>query len=156
MTSGQTWSTCSSARPCLVVHSNHTVTIEALAQPSADVREAVSGNTMLVRDGKVLPHTNKVRHPRTVVGLNAERTKLTILVADGRRPGVAMGMSYDELAAEMLRLGCHEALNLDGGGSPVLAVREAATGKFRILHAPTDGRERAVANVLGVSVAPAE
>jgi exopolysaccharide biosynthesis protein len=52
----------------------------------------------------------------------------------------------------MLRLGCTEALNLDGGGSSVLAVRNGAGGKFHLLNEPTDGRERAVANVLGVTV----
>jgi exopolysaccharide biosynthesis protein len=61
-------------------------------------------------------------------------------------------MNYEELAAEMLRLGCDDALNLDGGGSSVLAVRDAVKQEFRILNAPTDGRERAVANVFGVSV----
>jgi exopolysaccharide biosynthesis protein len=52
----------------------------------------------------------------------------------------------------MLRLGCNEALNLDGGGSSVMAVRDPASGQMKILNAPTDGHERAVANVLGISV----
>jgi hypothetical protein len=33
-----------------------------------------------------------------------------------------------------------------------MAVRDPAKGEFRILNQPTDGRERAVANVLGISV----
>ena len=74
------------------------------------------------------------------------------MIVDGRKPGIAIGMNYDELAAEMLRLGCHDAVNLDGGGSSVLAVRDAATGEMKILNEPTDGRERAVADVLGISV----
>jgi hypothetical protein len=41
---------------------------------------------------------------------------------------------------------------LDGGGSSVMAVRDPANGSFRILNQPTDGRERAVANALGISV----
>ena len=61
-------------------------------------------------------------------------------------------MNYDELAAEMIRLGCKDALNLDGGGSSVMAVRDPAKNEFRILNQPTDGRERAVANVLGISI----
>jgi exopolysaccharide biosynthesis protein len=153
MTDGKTWSTCTNARPCLVVHKNQSVTIEKLTRPDADDWEVVSGNTMLVHDGVAVPHPNKVHHPRTVVGLDAAGNQLTILVVDGRKPGVAVGMSYDELAVEMIRLGCHEALNLDGGGSSVMAVRDAATGKMNILNAPTDGRERAVADVLGISVA---
>ena len=152
MTDGKTWSTCTNARPCLVVHKNQTVTIETLAQPNADDWEVVGGDALLVHDGVVVPHSSKVRHPRTVAGLNATRTKLTILVVDGRKPGVALGMSYNELAAEMIRLGCKEALNLDGGGSSVMAVRDMATGKIKILNDPTDGRERAVVNVLGISL----
>ena len=61
-------------------------------------------------------------------------------------------MSYAELAQEMIRLGCRQALNLDGGGSSMMAIRNADTGKMRILNKPSDGHERAVANVLGVSV----
>ena len=38
-------------------------------------------------------HQYKVRHPRTVAGLDAQGTKLTLLVVDGRKPGVAIGMS---------------------------------------------------------------
>ena len=152
MTDGQTWATCTNARPCLVVHKNHAVTIETLTEPAGDDWEVIGGNTLLVRDGLVIPHQNKARHPRTAVGLNAAGNKLTILVVDGRKPGVAAGLSYDELADEMLRLGCNEALNLDGGGSSVMAVRDPASGQMKILNAPTDGHERAVANVLGISV----
>jgi exopolysaccharide biosynthesis protein len=112
----------------------------------------VAGNVLLVQDGKLVTHTNRVRHPRTAVGLDAHGTKLTILVVDGRKPGVAAGMSLDELAAELMRLGCRQALNLDGGGSSLMAVRDPATGSYRILNEPTDGRERAVANALGISL----
>ena len=152
MTGGRTWSTSTNARPCLVVRTNHQVAIEMLTRPAATDWEVISGNTILLKDGAAVPHGSLTRHPRTVVGLNAAKTKLILLVVDGRKPGVAVGMSYNELAAEMLRLGCHDALNLDGGGSSVLAGRDAATGAMKIFNAPTDGRERAVADVLGISV----
>lgn len=152
VSNGRVWSTSNSKRPSLVVRKNGKVAIETLAKPGLEDREVVSGNTMLVKDGKTVAHENKVRHPRTVVGINADETKLVIVVVDGRKPGVAIGMNYDELAAEMIRLGCNDALNLDGGGSSVMAVRDPAKGDFRILNQPTDGRERAVANVLGISV----
>jgi len=152
MTDGKTWSTCTNARPCLVVHKNRAITIEPLTQPSDDDWEVVGGNALLVHDGAAVPYKNKTRHPRTVVGLDATGTKMTILVVDGRKSGVALGMDYDELAVEMLRLGCTEAVNLDGGGSSVMAVRDAETRKMKILNEPTDGHERAVANVLGIAV----
>jgi hypothetical protein len=149
---GRSWSTSKNQRPCLVVGKDRKVSIKMVRKPEAGDREVVSGNTLLVKDGRALSHDNKVRHPRTAVGVNADGTKLFLLVVDGRKPGVAAGMNYDELTAEMIRLGCKDALNLDGGGSSVMAVRDPATGNFRILNQPTDGRERAVANVVGISV----
>ena len=156
VTDGKIWSTSTNARPCLVIHKNQSVTIENLTRPNADDWEVIGGNTMLVRDGVAVPHQTQVRHPRTAAGLDATGTKLILLVVDGRKPGVAVGMSYDELAAEMLRLGCRQAVNLDGGGSSVMAIRNPVTGKFRILNEPTDGHERPVADVLGISVDKAE
>ena len=153
MTDGITWSTSTNARPCLVVRTNRQVAIEVLTEPSASDWEVIGGNTLLVKDGAKVPHASKTRHPRTVVGLNAAKTKLILLVVDGRKPGVAVGMSYDELAAEMLRLGCQDALNLDGGGSSMLAVRDPATNAMMILNEPSDkSGERSVADVLGISV----
>jgi exopolysaccharide biosynthesis protein len=153
MTDGLTWSGGTNARPCLVVHTNHTVSIEMLLRPGADDWEVISGNVMLVHDGRIVPHQSNARHPRTVVGLDATGSHLIVLVLDGRKPGVATGMTYEELAAEMLQLGCQEAFNLDGGGSSVMAVRNS-DGAMTILNKPTDGQERAVANVLGISVDP--
>jgi exopolysaccharide biosynthesis protein len=151
MTDGRIWSQGTNARPCLVVHTNRAVTIEMLVRPAADDWEVIGGNVMLVHDGQIVPHDVPARHPRTVLGLDASGKRLTILVVDGRKPGVAAGMSYNELAAEMLRLGCTEALNLDGGGSSVMALR-GPTGAMKIINKPTDGHERAVADVLGISV----
>lgn len=151
MTDDATWSTCTNARPCLVVHKDRTVSIENLTTPGTDDAQVIGGNVLLVKDGAIVLHPNsKPRHPRTLVGLDATGNKLILVVIDGRKPGQAVGMTYDEEAAEMLRLGCRQALNLDGGGSSVMAVRVA--GSMVKLNDPTDGRERAVANVLGISV----
>jgi exopolysaccharide biosynthesis protein len=54
----------------------------------------------------------------------------------------------------MLKYGCQLAVNLDGGGSSVLAIRDPKSHKMEILNRPSDGRERSVANVLGVSLVP--
>jgi len=152
VTDGSVWSTCTSNKPCLVVHQDRHVTIEMLDRPTPDDWEVVAGNTLLLENGVPVPHRSQARHPRTAVGLDAKATRLVIVVVDGRKPNVAVGMNYDELGAEMHRLGCNQALNLDGGGSSVMAIRDPTTRQYRILNDPTDGHERAVANALGVSV----
>lgn len=156
MSDGQTWSTSAKARPCLVIHKDRTITIESLTNPRADDWEVIGGGPILIRNGAIVvapakPH-NKFDgpNPRTAVGLDAGGTRLTLLVVDGRKPGIANGMTLNELATEMLRLGCKDAINLDGGGSSVIAVRDPATGAMKILNQPTDGHERAVADVLGI------
>jgi exopolysaccharide biosynthesis protein len=151
-TDGKVWAASKTPRPCLVVHTNQTVTIDLLTTPLPDDWEVIGGNTLLVKDGVDVAPPVTTRHPRTVAGLDATGTKLVLLVVDGRKPGIAVGMSYEELAREMLQLGCRQALNLDGGGSSVMAVRDAASGKMKILNQPTDGHERAVADALGISV----
>ena len=158
VTDGKTWSASKTKMPCLVVHKrgilNGSVraTIEPIAKPPADAWEVVAGKHVLVQAGKPVLRQDTVRHPRTVVGLDKKGTKLVILVVDGRRPGVSIGMTLDELGQEMLKRGCWEAINLDGGGSSVMAIREPESGNYKILNNPSDGRERAVANVLGITV----
>jgi len=152
VTDGKIWAVSKDPRPCLVIHTNQTVTIDTISVPPADDWEVIGGNTLLVKDGVDVAPAVKTRHPRTVVGLDATGTTLILLVVDGRKPGIAVGMSYEELAREMLKLGCRQALNLDGGGSSVMAIRDASSGEMKILNQPTDGHERAVADALGISV----
>lgn len=154
VTDGKVWSSSHEKRPCLIVRWNRRAGIELVDRPPRDAWAVVAGNTLLVEAGQAVPHRNKDRHPRTVVGLDRKGAILTILVVDGRRPGVSVGMSYEELAREMIRLGCWQAVNLDGGGSTVLAIRDPKGG-YRILNTPSDGRERPVANVLGIRITPA-
>lgn len=152
VTDGNAWATADSKRPCFVMHKNKKAAIEMRAHATPDDWEVVAGNIMLVKDGVVVPRQSKLRYPRTAVGLDAQSTKLVILVVDGRKPGVSVGMSTADTAAEMLRLGCRQAINLDDGGSSMMAVRDPATHQMRILNTPSDGRERPVANTLGISV----
>jgi hypothetical protein len=57
------------------------------------------------------------RHPRAALGLADGR--LLAVACDGRSRRDA-GLTLDELAHLLARLGCHTALNLDGGGSTSL------------------------------------
>jgi exopolysaccharide biosynthesis protein len=100
-------------------------------------RLAVSGFAALLKDGAAAPRPSEVRHPRTALGVDRGRRYLVLAVVDGRQPGYSEGMSEREMADLMLELGCADALNLDGGGSTAMVLRDA-TGTLRIVNRPSD------------------
>ncbi|MFI9345305.1 phosphodiester glycosidase family protein [Streptomyces sp. NPDC052773] len=67
------------------------------------------------------------RNPRTAAGVTRDG-HLVLLTADGRRPGHSAGLSVPETAAVMRALGAVDALNLDGGGSTAMVVRDELQG----------------------------
>jgi exopolysaccharide biosynthesis protein len=109
---------------------------------------------LLLRDGQ--PHPlrdnpfNNNRHPRTALGLGSRRQVLLVTV-DGRSPNAA-GMSLRELTKLMRWLGCRDAINLDGGGSTTLWLRDQPDGG--VVNYPSDSKqwihtgERPVSNVI--------
>ncbi len=120
-----------------------TLTLTVATTPSLkDVELAIGGGPILLRDGKVpvAGVGEQPRHPRTVIGWND--THFFFIVVDGRRPGWSVGMTTPELSALAQRLGCTNALNLDGGGSSTLWLPDA------VVNLPSDGKPRPVGNAL--------
>ena len=106
-----------------------------------DVRTAISGGPVLIHRGRPQSFSEpQPRHPRTAIGWN--ETHYILLVVDGRQKDLSIGMTLPELADYMLRLGCTEAMNLDGGGSSTFWLNG------RVMNNPSDGRERRIANGL--------
>jgi len=65
---------------------------------------------------------DRTRGPRTAIGISADE-EWVIAVIDGRTDMAhSVGLTLVELARLMRHLGCVHALNLDGGGSSVMAV----------------------------------
>ena len=121
-------------------------------------REAVGGFPVLVADSAVLPDLDSaggagfapVRHPRTAVGIASGGRRLLLVTVDGRQLPYSDGMTLRELAELLRSFGAAEALNLDGGGSTTLVVRERG-GALAVANRPSDREgERPVANVLAV------
>jgi len=63
------------------------------------------------------------RHPRTGVGFNEDSTVVIFVVVDGRQH-FSRGATMEEMATIMQGLGAWNAVNLDGGGSSTLVVRD--------------------------------
>lgn len=111
------------------------------------VDNAVGGGPFLVRNGAVsvdavaegFPASFYAkRHPRTAIGRNRDG-QVWLVAVDGRQE-ISDGATLDELARIMQRLGCVDALNLDGGGSTTMNVLGLTVNR------PSDGKERPVAN----------
>lgn len=61
-------------------------------------------------------------HPRTALGLTADRKTLVVLIVDGRQDGYSIGADMADLRAILRREGVTDAVNMDGGGSTSLVV----------------------------------
>jgi uncharacterized protein YigE (DUF2233 family) len=128
---------------------------EVLPEPEPWMTTAVSGWPMLVRECKALTASElpgsdgftRAPHPRTAMGTTSDGKTLYLVVADGRREGVP-GFTLARLAAFMKdELGVCSAMNLDGGGSSAMWLRDG------IVNRPSDGSERRVANHVAVIAA---
>ncbi len=136
-----------------------TVTVQRRITPFWP-RETVGGRGVLLIDSLVGSDVDREGNagfqgvnPRTAAGIarvgNVQR--LLLAVIDGRQPGYSVGMTLRQTADLLRSLGAQRAINLDGGGSSVMVVRDNATGTLRVRNKPSDPTgERPVGNALAV------
>ncbi|HEX7862997.1 MAG TPA: phosphodiester glycosidase family protein [Verrucomicrobiae bacterium] len=118
-----------------------TIKISTETSPSLkDIPTAISGGPALVRDAEIVVGWSAIRHPRAAIGWNKDY--IFFVQVDGRQPGHSVGMTYSELAQYMQKLGCQEALNLDGGGSATFWMLG------QVMNSPSKGHSRDIANGL--------
>jgi hypothetical protein len=149
---GKVYSQKAPDRPTLYINQKNEM---AFDEPKGKVYNAISGERMLVSKGqKVGGLDAQLRQPRTAVGFNRNGRWLYLVVVDGREQA-SEGASLSELADLLISYGVYNAMNLDGGGSSTLAI-EGVDKQPRVLNTPVNdnvaGRERAVANHLGISL----
>lgn len=146
----------------LVVHAGGRLTLHAaLDRLPEDACCAVSGDAMVLEAGQaVAAKPGAPRHPRTSVGLSRDGATLLLVVVDGRQEGHSRGATLAELGELMKGLGAHSAINLDGGGSTAMVVRDPVSGVHAVANRPSERSpelpevclERPVVDVLGVLV----
>lgn len=126
------------------------VNIRWKVHPTASgILDAIGANATLVFGAQVASDVVRGtgtfyarREARTAVAQRGDGTVL-IAVVD-KRPGWSIGMTPRELAEHLVRMGAHDAANLDGGGSSAMSVRGVLKNR------PSDGVERNVNTALVV------
>lgn len=97
----------------------------------------VGGGPQLIKDGrveitneaeKIVPAFVKDLHPRTAIA-KLKSGQVLLITVDGRQPGESVGMSLTSLADLLIEFGAVEAINLDGGGSTTMVVRNKLVNK---------------------------
>ncbi|MBL8512958.1 MAG: phosphodiester glycosidase family protein [Betaproteobacteria bacterium] len=158
-------------RAAIIVHEDGRMSIDSeLTTLPKDVRFAVSGNLQVLKEGEPVKSDEKAaRHPRSAVGLSRDKKTLILAVIDGRQgtaeespTGIAhsRGTTNQETGELMKRFGAYDAINLDGGGSTTMVVKDPRTGAFSVANRPSDQStlklpvlmERPVADVIGIAV----
>ncbi len=105
-----------------------------------EVSDALGSHPSLVTAGaaEVDPDSDSSfytsRHPRSALAVTAEGA-LLLATVDGRTEA-GDGMTTDQLASWLLEQGATEAVNLDGGGSTTLYVRDCWVGG--VVNHPSD------------------
>jgi hypothetical protein len=133
----------------------------SLGVPMENPYNVISALHTLVENGAYVTGTDdpylRDVHPRTAVALSQDERTLIIVEVDGRQPNYSEGVSLPELAAIITEFGGYTALNFDGGGSSAL-VMEGADGEplqlGSAIHTRIPGRERPIANHLGIFALP--
>lgn len=97
-------------------------------------KHIISGGPFLIKNGEIYVDakeeklTNIVgRNPRTLIGYTKDN-ELILAIVDGRE-NKSVGMSLYEAAKFMQKLGCINAINLDGGSSSVMYLKGEITNK---------------------------
>lgn len=119
-----------------------------------DFEDVLLTGPLLLQDKQksVLPVTSLVtlKHPRTAIGVRG-KFRILLVTVDGRSESAA-GMTLDELTNLMFSLRCKDAVNLDGGGSTTMWIRNKPYNG--IVNMPSDNRKfdhdgaRAVSDII--------
>lgn len=108
------------------------------------VFNSLAGKRFIVQDGQVSPNTSaawREVHPRTLAGITQDG-KFIECVIDGRQGPNNIGVNLFDAARVMIEFGAWKAIDLDGGGSSTMWVKD------RVINTPIEGgvsgQERAV------------
>lgn len=110
-------------------------------------QEAIGIYYLLYDNGQYITNGTNL-NPRTCIGIKPDGTVLTY-VLDGRQSGWSTGLGLTDAAEHLVALGCSTVVNMDGGGSTMMATRVAGKDTKAILkNSPSERTQRKVTNGL--------
>jgi hypothetical protein len=131
------------------------ITLSAATDPPlADVATALGGGPALVADGLPVDdpaspgYAERARRIPVSAALRFADGTCALIVVDGRRPQLSIGVDRAELIALALGFGATDAMQFDSGGSATLVARDLGDERASVQNDPSDGRERPVADGL--------
>ena len=126
--------------PSFIVKKDGDVEIREVAadEDLSGIAQAVSGNRIVLKDGEIVASSDTSVHPRTAIGYSQDKRYLYFLVIDGRQANYSVGAGYVDVAKALKLCGAYDGLNLDGGGSTTMAIRDSDGGPL-VLNRPCNG-----------------
>ena len=85
---------------------------------------AFGGFFVILEDGIEQPFKAANHDSRSAAGISADGKYLFVLTVEGENPFQSEGLSYQQCAKVLKKLGCSDALEFDGGGSTQLCINE--------------------------------
>lgn len=109
---------------------------------------AIGAGAVILRDGNIVNEGINIagKHPRTALGYNKHTGDVFLVTVDGR--SIYHGMTMNEVAETLLSLGATDGVNLDGGGSTTMAIRDINSGTAKVKNHVSS--QRSVLNGIGV------
>ena len=121
----------------------------------------LASGPMLLLDGKpyITMDTSNYRAtelaPRSAIAISKDKKTVNLITVDGRLGSFSKGMSLTQFANYLAKLGFDRAINLDGGGSTTMGIRNYGSNTVVLANKPSDGSERRVSAILeAISTAP--
>lgn len=126
--------------------------IDKKLTPNISPQLAIGGGTALLAEGKPTAITHDIpgRHPRSAIGLDKTGRLLYLIAVDGRQ-SISIGMTLQELQAYLKEYGLYSAINLDGGGSTVLAARVPENNTIDVINSPSEKPYRPIINAAAIA-----
>lgn len=130
-----------------------------------DAQFMMASGPLLVLDGKknitMSESSSRASEvaPRTAIGISKDKKTVHLITVDGRISSSA-GMNLTQFANYLVSLGIDRAINLDGGGSTTMGIRQYGSNTVVLANKPSGGSQRRVSAIIeavstGATGAPA-